>query len=924
MPKTHNVTTPSNNGTIEIRTWGTKNKKLSNFKENLKIGLFGGNIGHASVALKIPYNEENLALVKKYCDTNGIPYYINSNITPSLHYEEETDQFIRSEEIAYQAKQIVVYFSWFPGSNNSFSLNTPSEDYEAEWKSRKFKWTLDDQEFFQPKEKKIKGKIPISHTIMLGPKKMDLTSVYTTEDFELINQLEQLNSKLKQLLSDYFFENKLLWIDNTTKFSENFIEFLKKEHKNDFKQLKKFLKENHSSKWDKLLYNALNGNIPEHFDVLSLFSKLNLKIERNILRIKKNYTEKGIRTTSDKLQALEQLIKALESQRIKFLNEKTSLLSDKEINDINFLEAFIRDCRVLLNKNADIMPLYNLYKKNIPHFKQLENQHIIGILQKKLLPLLKEHKNSSVDDNFLTGVNKSFKKIQEYIDDKCNSLPGFFEDDNGLAIKKMLDEQLPEWESLINIPHIPLSNELSNLRRLIQKKIDEEIINNLDKQPIDGAHPDQTVTLPIHINNEKNSSSLYGLDLERMLKEMEYLVQNKRYKTYGINCAETVRRIVNSGLSHLNTKLHKNNILAISTPQTLMHEAISIGTHIVQLNYQKIRETIRRNKPFDFFNLLIRKKDHLFGHLCSQGELPSVEFDRLLVSQGKNIPYGHKDFANYYKQMEQTLIFNYVNIFEKLYKKEMASLPKKEIKKLGKFFREKTSDCFDNITELDAFTQSFVFYDILVHKRNKTKINAFRRWLDIAQALLEQESYAPFFAIINALNSPEISHCNLVSYLPNSYQNRFNQFVELCSPEHGYKNARKNLDLFSETSLTPFQWFSKETMKAYGHNSLQENDSKGYSPFTKILSNKVNCLRNFNDHLDKYQMLVVKKIQNLQKTKENNLPKYFRARSKESKQNLEEQSNTTYYRDMFFSKKTFGQSRNKKLEGLFNGILKTT
>ncbi|HIF0140744.1 TPA: hypothetical protein ACXV19_003935, partial [Legionella anisa] len=376
MPKTHNITTPSNNGTVEIRTWGTKNKKLSNFKENLKIGLFGGNIGHASVALKIPYNEENVALVKKYCDTNGIPYYINNNITPSLHHEEETDQFIRSEEIVYQAKQIVVYFSWFPGSNNSFSLNTPGNDYEAEWKSRKFKWSPNDQEYFQPKEKKIKGKIPIPHTIMLGPKKMDLTSAYTTEDFELINQLEQLNSKLKQLLSDYFFENNQLWIDDTAKFSESFIEFLKKDQKNVFKQLKNFLKENHQSKWGKLLYNALNGNIPEHFDILFLFSKLNLKIEKNILRIKKKYTEQGITTTSNKLQALEQLIKALESQRIKFLNEKTALIPDKEINDINFLEAFIRDCQVLLKKNADIMPLYNLYKKNIPHFKQLENQAI--------------------------------------------------------------------------------------------------------------------------------------------------------------------------------------------------------------------------------------------------------------------------------------------------------------------------------------------------------------------------------------------------------------------------------------------------------------------------------------------------------------------------------------------------------------------
>ncbi|HHF7390850.1 TPA: RasGEF domain-containing protein, partial [Legionella anisa] len=654
--------------------------------------------------------------------------------------------------------------------------------------------------------------------------------------------------------------------------------------------------------------------------ILFLFSKLNLKIEKNILRIKKKYTEQGITTTSNKLQALEQLIKALESQRIKFLNEKTALIPDKEINDINFLEAFIRDCQVLLKKNADIMPLYNLYKKNIPHFKQLENQAITDILQNRLLPLLKEYKNKKADENFLTRFNKPLKKIQAYIDDTCNRLPGFFEDEAGLTIKKMLDEQFPEWESQFNNPHIPLSNELSNLRRFIQKKIDEEITNNLDRQPIDGIRPDQAVTLPI----QKDSSGLYGLDLESMLKEMEYLVQNEHYKTYGINCAETVRRIVNAGLSHLNTKLHKNNILAISTPQTLMHEAISIGSQIIQLNYQKIRETIRRNKPFDFLNLLIRKKDHLFGHLCSQGELPSVEFDRLLVSQGKNIPYRHKDYANCYKQMEQTLIFNYVNIFEKLYKKEMGSLSKKEIKKLGNFFQEKTSDCFENITELDAFTQSFVFYDILVHKRSKTKVNAFRRWLDIAQVLLEQESYAPFFAIINALNSPEISHYNLVSYLPNSYQNRFHQFIELCSPEHGYKNARKNLDLFSETSLTPFQWFSKETMNAYGHNSLQENDNKGYSPFAKIIYKKVNCLRNFNDPLDKYQMRVVKKIQKLQKTEENNPPKYVKMRSEESKQNLEEQSNKIYYRDMFFSKKTLGQSRNKKLEGLFKGILQPT
>lgn len=106
--------------------------------------------------------------------------------------------------------------------------------------------------------------------------------------------------------------------------------------------------------------------------IFFFFFQTQPKNRKNILRIKKKYTEQGITTTSNKLQALEQLIKALESQRIKFLNEKTALIPDKEINDINFLEAFIRDCQVLLKKNADIMPLYNLYKKIFPILNNLK------------------------------------------------------------------------------------------------------------------------------------------------------------------------------------------------------------------------------------------------------------------------------------------------------------------------------------------------------------------------------------------------------------------------------------------------------------------------------------------------------------------------------------------------------------------------
>ena len=229
----------------------------------------------------------------------------------------------------------------------------------------------------------------------------------------------------------------------------------------------------------------------------------------------------------------------------------------------------------------------------------------------------------------------------------------------------------------------------------------------------------------------------------------------------------------------------------------------------------------------------------------------------------------------------------------------MSGFSRKDIKKFAAFIQGKGEfpKNLDVLSELSKFTRDFIQYDILVHNRNKTKLNAFKRWIDIAELLHDKKLYAPFLDIINTLNSPNISNCKFFNYLPNSYKNKLKRFTELCSPEFGYANARENLDLFGESSLVPFSFFTHETLDSLSNDEL-----------VNTLYYQVHNSERAEEDLDENQSTIVEKIRRLQEEKGDSIDDYFERRSNIAQDNLGKYHPKITRHGLFSSKKSPGKS----------------
>lgn len=59
---------------VKVQTWGTHPGAGNGMLHAMDALLFGGNVGHASVAVTFPANAEGEKLIKEYCTDPPIPY----------------------------------------------------------------------------------------------------------------------------------------------------------------------------------------------------------------------------------------------------------------------------------------------------------------------------------------------------------------------------------------------------------------------------------------------------------------------------------------------------------------------------------------------------------------------------------------------------------------------------------------------------------------------------------------------------------------------------------------------------------------------------------------------------------------------------------------------------------------------------------
>lgn len=101
---------------VSLTTWGTSTGGGNGMAHFMDSEFFGGNVGHASIAVTFPADEMGKELVRKYC--------FKENMTNILPFERKEQNIMLGNKIQKQ-DVYTVYFSWWPDNDNnaSFTLN---------------------------------------------------------------------------------------------------------------------------------------------------------------------------------------------------------------------------------------------------------------------------------------------------------------------------------------------------------------------------------------------------------------------------------------------------------------------------------------------------------------------------------------------------------------------------------------------------------------------------------------------------------------------------------------------------------------------------------------------------------------------------------------------------------------------------------
>lgn len=230
---------------VRVRTWGTTSNKGTGLGNFIEQDLFGGNVGHAAINMKLPVTEETKGWVEKYCydqtyeeyratledpadienltfdvylrkAKQRIPTSLESNTYQAAKYNVE-GVLETSEAVASETHYFEIDFSWWPGGPNPetgedmpFSLSRTEDDRFFERSAKHFAYSDKWKEYLKPEQR--------SHTGRLGGQVMDYNPVaiihqrnLSTEEFDIVKaemrlgQLELLldvEDKLHKKLAD--------------------------------------------------------------------------------------------------------------------------------------------------------------------------------------------------------------------------------------------------------------------------------------------------------------------------------------------------------------------------------------------------------------------------------------------------------------------------------------------------------------------------------------------------------------------------------------------------------------------------------------------------------------------------------------------------------------------------------------------------
>lgn len=198
---------------VRVYTWGTHHGAGNGLFHYLDSALFGGDVGHASIALTIPADEKGKELVEKYCQ--NLPYFKKKIITKQARINDNGRiihlKRANQNEPAFEEEVYEIYFSWWPSvdAEKDYSLRENiSDDTHSERRGAEFEWDKRWANYINPEKRTYRGKLG-NRIFALNPTNIAHRMGYNDNQMEALGLSALLDIEMEQKESLVILKDKL-------------------------------------------------------------------------------------------------------------------------------------------------------------------------------------------------------------------------------------------------------------------------------------------------------------------------------------------------------------------------------------------------------------------------------------------------------------------------------------------------------------------------------------------------------------------------------------------------------------------------------------------------------------------------------------------------------------------------------------------
>jgi len=558
---------------LSVQFWGVEDDVESyGFGQFVSTQLYGGNVGHASIMMTLPYNEENWTLIEGYLKETGIPY--RKKHIETKRASVEAGKATQTGETAYEEDVIEVYFSSWPGLSKGFAFHTPTQDYQGEREGVDRPMDPEFAKEIELEQRVVHGLLD-DRIITLSPSTIVHTSDLNADELAFIDAYQKLQVIEKSLAPWKILIEKLVSLDKETK----------KDYSTD---LKTFQVYNFMGTTEKLLLSKLfpNENFEESqkpLEEIIADAKMQEKVLKEVRGSASDEYHKAVVQFISKKHPVSEADEAA-FQKVAYLKETLDQFDD--LNQVDLKERLDKlsemgyEISTLFKQGILNKQLLDTLKKVLEQYFQPTPQSQVNIQNDKLawtkvaliqynqylesfakmradtLDMLEELKSPNKE-----RIEKWTNKIDEWINevDKMHNeklyriilkqgLKTF-----KLALEKGIDIKLPQLQDLQEAIINQIAINQSDIRYQLKKLTDDNDMNYEENFGINdfledivraAATPDEQVTLPVSTKPDAP-----GLALEPMLQMMQAFAQRDSgaFNLVDRNCSVTTKSILAAG-----------------------------------------------------------------------------------------------------------------------------------------------------------------------------------------------------------------------------------------------------------------------------------------------------------------------------------------------------------------------------------------